>query len=442
MCAHKGVDEAGTSIRGPVENSVWAPHEPQDAVGAGASDARANGRWRLDYQRFEAAKCDTEGHAGESLLNGALGLAKPGTKDQLRRYYRRQNDMIEGFGQMDALEEHLLAPTDAEEKVAADLAKSEWLAIKLSNVLNIVLLIAKIFCSVETRSLAIIASTLDSLLDVLSGLILYLTARSMRVANPYKYPIGKKRMQPLGIIVFASVMAMLGLQVLVEGIRELVSSSHHKDSLDSWPWLVGIMVGATAVKLGLYLYCKLFDNDIIQAYAQDHIFDVITNVIGLAAALLAAVFAWWIDPVGAILLALYTMKNWGAMVLEHVASLTGQSATPEFLQKLTYLCWNHHEAIIQIDTVRAYTFGSHYFAEVDIVLPASMPLQDAHDIGEALQNKLERVPEIERAFVHLDYEVSHRPEHQSVFAPIGSQREASRELVSPPAPSNDFSAGV
>jgi divalent metal cation (Fe/Co/Zn/Cd) transporter len=64
-----------------------------------------------------------------------------------------------------------------------------------------------------------------------------------------------------------------------------------------------------------------------------------------------------------------------------------------------------------IDTVRAYTFGSHYFVEVDIVLPCDMPLREGHDIGEALQEKLERLPEIERAFVHLDYEFTHQPEH-------------------------------
>lgn len=98
-------------------------------------------------------------------------------------------------------------------------------------------------------------------------------------------------------------------------------------------------------------------------------------------------------------------------VMENVNSLVGRSATPEFLQKLTYLCWNHHKAILQIDTVRAYTFGSHYFVEVDIVLPSEMVLREAHDIGEALQEKLERLTEIERAFVHLDYEVTHKPEH-------------------------------
>lgn len=61
--------------------------------------------------------------------------------------------------------------------------------------------------------------------------------------------------------------------------------------------------------------------------------------------------------------------------MENVASLTGESAPPSFLQKLTYLCWNHHPKIKCIDTVRAYTFGTHYFCEVDIVLPAEMPLQ-------------------------------------------------------------------
>ncbi|KAM1122836.1 hypothetical protein FF1_004302 [Malus domestica] len=36
----------------------------------------------------------------------------------------------------------------------------------------------------------------------------------MKNSNQFRYPIGKKRMQPVGIIVFASVMATLGLQIL------------------------------------------------------------------------------------------------------------------------------------------------------------------------------------------------------------------------------------
>ena len=48
-----------------------------------------------------------------------------------------------------------------------------------------------------------------------------------------------------------------------------------------------------------------------------------------------------------------------------------------------------------------------------------MTLRDAHDIGESLQEKIESLPEIERAFVHLDYETNHRPEHRSSTSNYG-----------------------
>ncbi|KAF3947049.1 hypothetical protein CMV_026766 [Castanea mollissima] len=149
------------------------------------------------------------------------------------------------------------------------------------------------------------------------------------------------------------------------------------------------MISATVVKLALWIYCKSSENDIVRAYAKDHFFDVVTNVVGLAAALLADKFFWWIDP---------------------TVSLVGQSASPEVLQKLTYLVMRHPQ-VKRIDTVRAYTFGVLYFVEVDIELPEELCLKEAHTIGETLQEKLEKLQEVERAFVHLDYECDHKPEH-------------------------------
>ena len=61
--------------------------------------------------------------------------------------------------------------------------------------------------------MAIAASTLDSLLDFLAGGILWFTHLSMKRVNIYKYPIGKLRVQPVGIIVFAAIMATLGIGI-------------------------------------------------------------------------------------------------------------------------------------------------------------------------------------------------------------------------------------
>lgn len=86
-----------------------------------------------------------------------------------------------------------------------------------------VLFVAKLFASVESRSLAVIASTLDSLLDLLSGFILWFTSYAMNKPNQHQYPVGKNRMQPVGIVVFATVMATLGLQILFESVRQLIT---------------------------------------------------------------------------------------------------------------------------------------------------------------------------------------------------------------------------
>ncbi|CAI6004658.1 unnamed protein product [Closterium sp. NIES-65] len=505
-----------------------------------AGSQREREEWQLDYSQFEAARRDLDDGHGRlprilkrrelrcCELTLALGVAG---RNPVDGYYQQQNEMIDGFSEMDALSEQLLPPTPSEVREARRQHRNEFMAVQISNGANVCLFIVKIIASIVSGSLAILASTLDSLLDLLCGFILWYTARTMRRTNPYKYPIGKRRMQPLGIIVFACIMASLGFQILLEGVRKLTDSNHSTDLGEKWQVYVGIMGLVILTKFILFLYCRLFSDDIVQAYAldhmmdvvtnTDHMMDVVTNTVGLAAAVLAGEYAWWIDPVGAIFLALYTMFNWGNTVLsltlqlaphntalldsrvdlnvthpsstphsspsppiaspsllppmqlalytmfnwgntvrenvrsltvestqmsltphlplpppappallpathqlalytmfnwgntvrENVRSLTGRTAPPAFLQKLTYLCWNHHRAILAIDTVRAYTFGASYFTEVDVVLPEDMPLKEAHDIGEALQNKLERLPEIERAFVHLDYEVSHRPEH-------------------------------
>ena len=45
-----------------------------------------------------------------------------------------------------------------------------------------------------------------------------------------------------------------------------------------------------------------------------------------------------------------------------------------------------------------------------------MPLKEAHDIGEQLQIKIEKMEDVERAFVHLDYEWDHKAEHGDPYA--------------------------
>ncbi|KAJ3674084.1 hypothetical protein LUZ60_006076 [Juncus effusus] len=325
-----------------------------------------------------------------------------------REYYEKQFATLQAFEEVDSLT-HITEIDEAQELLEQN--QSEF-AMRISNYANIILLALKVYATIRSGSIAIAASTLDSLLDLMAGGILWFTHLSMKSINVYKYPIGKLRVQPVGIIVFAAVMATLGFQVLVQAVEKLIENTEPDPmNFTQLIWLYSIMLFATAVKLALWLYCRTSGNKIVRAYAKDHYFDVVTNVVGLLAAVLGDKYYWWIDPAGAIILAIYTISNWSGTVWENAVSLVGQSAPPEMLQKLTYLVLRHDPQIKRVDTVRAYTFGVLYFVEVDIELPEDLPLKEAHAIGESLQVKIEELQEVERAFVHLDFECDHKPEH-------------------------------
>lgn len=336
-----------------------------------------------------------------------INLSKTtGLTEGEKEYYEKQMDTLKSFEDVDIL----MGNDNNNEDDDEEQARHEK-AMKISNYANIVLLAFKIYATIKTGSLAIAASTLDSLLDVMAGGILWFTHLSMKKINIYKYPIGKLRVQPVGIVIFAAIMATLGFQILIQAVEQLIQHKPtEKMSSNQLLWLYAIMLSATAVKLALWLYCRSSRNEIVRAYAKDHYFDVVTNIVGLIAAVLGNKFYWWIDPAGAILLAVYTIINWSGTVVENAVSLVGQSAPPEFLQKLTYLVIRH-PLVQRIEMIRAYTFGVLYFVEVDIELPEELPLKEAHVIGETLQNKIEKLTEVERAFVHLDFECDHKPEH-------------------------------
>lgn len=389
-------------------NSGSGPKTPL-LMGEGRRSRRLSGRNSVNSLRSNfVAKLPDKVRSGlDTESPYQINLSKTtGLTEGEKEYYEKQMDTLKSFEDVDILMGNDKDNEDDDEEQAR-----HEKAMKISNYANIVLLAFKIYATIKTGSLAVAASTLDSLLDLMAGGILWFTHLSMKKINIYKYPIGKLRVQPVGIVIFAAIMATLGFQILIQAVEQLIQHKPtEKMSSNQLLWLYAIMLSATAVKLALWLYCRSSRNEIVRAYAKDHYFDVVTNIVGLIAAVLGNKFYWWIDPAGAILLAVYTIINWSGTVVENAVSLVGQSAPHEFLQKLTYLVIRH-PLVQRIEMIRAYTFGVLYFVEVDIELPEELPLKEAHVIGETLQNKIEKLTEVERAFVHLDFECDHKPEH-------------------------------
>ncbi|KAF9432351.1 hypothetical protein BGZ76_010932 [Entomortierella beljakovae] len=305
------------------------------------------------------------------------------SKKKVKEFYREQNELITD----------LLDPPEGREG-AAELEKKNQLKLKIaiygSVGVNVMLFLLQLYAAISSKSLALFATMADSFMDLLSG--------------------GKSRMETAGTIVFASLMATVSLELIIESVRTLISS----DKEPPMPGVLAIIFVciALASKLGLFIYCNaLSQYNSANILAQDHRNDLIVNGFGLFASLLSR-YCWWLDPVGAIIVALIILRSWVWTAYEQIQLIVGKTADPAFLKKLTYIALTHHRKILQVDTCTAYHAGNNLFVEVDVVMAPDTPLIESHDISESLQIKLEALPNVERAFVHVDYETSHAPEHR------------------------------
>ena len=249
--------------------------------------------------------------------------------------------------------------------------------------------------------------------DPLSNLTLILTNRAVRHVDPRRFPSGKARLETVGNIVFCFLMTAVSFILIAFSVREL-SERHGETGVNGFhlPSVIAVAI-AFATKLALFLYTWALKDKYSQIFIlwQDHRNDLLINGFGVMTSVLGSKLIWWVDPMGAIILSVVICIIWLRTAFVEFMLLVGVVASVETQQLITYVCVTHSPAVKQIDTVRVYHSGPRLIAEVDIVMDPEETLVSTHDVAEALQFKLESLPDVERAYVHVDYETTHKPEH-------------------------------
>ncbi|KAI9831293.1 MAG: hypothetical protein M1826_003732 [Phylliscum demangeonii] len=286
-------------------------------------------------------------------------------------------------------------------------------AIYVNLAANTVLLAAKIAATALTSSLSVLASLVDSVLDFLSTAIVWATTVLMARHDRHSYPIGRQRLEPIGVLVFSVIMVTSFFQVLLESVSRLRASGDHSIVRLTVP-STAIMASTVLVKLGCWFWCRLIHSSSVQALAQDAMTDVVFNFFSIVFPLLGFYAGiWWLDALGGALLSLYVIAVWTRTSTRHIRHLIGAAATAEQRSVLLYLTTRFADAVQAVQALQAYHAGDRLIVELDLVLHDQTPLRDSHDLGECLQYMLESVPFVDRAFVHLDYRRNGPPSHRS-----------------------------
>jgi divalent metal cation (Fe/Co/Zn/Cd) transporter len=175
--------------------------------------------------------------------------------------------------------------------------------------------------------------------DLVSQAVLSLADRYMNKHSP-EYPVGRSRLEALSVIACAFIMSMASIEVIQFSCYDLYDGFNgDKPELNVDFNLYTILGVGIVMKFLLWLFClkinQVIDSDMIGALAEDHFNDVISNTVAIATAAAAVhTSAWWVDPVGAIVISLVIIFRWVGIINEQVKKIVGYTAPPEFIEQV------------------------------------------------------------------------------------------------------------
>ena len=104
-------------------------------------------------------------------------------------------------------------------------------------------------------------------LDFLSTAIVWTTTRMIERQDQYLYPVGRRRLEPIGVLVFSVIMVTSFFQVALQCFSRLTSEDHSIINL-GLP-AIDIMSSTVLIKTLCWLWCRVIKNSSVQALAQD-----------------------------------------------------------------------------------------------------------------------------------------------------------------------------
>jgi hypothetical protein len=143
-------------------------------------------------------------------------LAKP---KHMKKFYTRQNALIDQF--LQSGDEERLAALDHLEN-----GPKVRFAVNASFVVNFCLFVIQLYAAVSTGSLSLFATAADAFMDLVSSVVMLVTSRMAARPSVYKYPVGRTRIETIGIIMFCCLMTTVAIQLIVS-IASPIQSDHY-----------------------------------------------------------------------------------------------------------------------------------------------------------------------------------------------------------------------
>ncbi|ALV63018.1 Cobalt-zinc-cadmium resistance protein [Thermococcus sp. 2319x1] len=266
---------------------------------------------------------------------------------------------------------------------------------------NIFLAILKVSVGFLYSSLALISDGIHSLSDVVTSVVGYLGVKISSKPADKTHPFGHSRFEPL----FAFFIGMALFLVAYEVGRDALERIFAGYTIEVNSIMLAIVVLSIVSKEAMTQYSlrigRKLNNQILIADAYHHRSDVLSSIAVFVGLLLQRFGFTYGDALAGLIVALLVGKVAVEIVFKNVNYLTGTSPPFELCEKIKETALGV-EGVVGVHDLRAHHVGPKLHVELHIEVPPHITLKEAHDISEEVKRRIEKIDEVEVAFVHVD----------------------------------------
>ncbi len=265
---------------------------------------------------------------------------------------------------------------------------SQKKATVVSTSVATVLVFVKLIIGIASGSVAVLASAIDSLLDMGVSIFNFFAIKKAEEEPDEHYHYGKGKIQAIAGVIEGTIITMSGLYIIYVAIEKLL---HGKETSLLIPSIIAMAISIVITWFLVRYLLKVAEetnNIVIKADALHYKTDLWSNAAVLLSLGLVSVTGFdSIDAIFGMGIGLYIIYSAYEIIVEGVEILLDRALDPEMVEQIRKIIESHPE-VTSYHWLKTRTDGTTNFVEFHMVLRPNMLLLEAHRIADEIEMKI------------------------------------------------------
>lgn len=262
-------------------------------------------------------------------------------------------------------------------------------AARLSIATAVVLAAVKLVTGLATGSLAVIASAVDSTLDILMSGVNFFAIRQAEQPADERHPFGHGKFETLATLFQALIIATSGGWIVIESLQRLIEGAEVQRAEQ------GALVLAVSACVSFWISRRLrligreTESSALEADALHFSMDIYTNL-ALMAGLVVLHFVEipWLDPTMSLLVACYILFE-AFKLIRHALRDVLDTELPEGVRdEVLKLVALHKGDLLDVHNLRTRRAGSQKIMDFHLTVCKHLTVEQAHAIADHLEARI------------------------------------------------------